>query len=44
MELTFDSVRTPYAGPQVWGWPPERDRNMTRYIRPEKDNFILVPR
>ena len=32
-----------YKGPVVEGWPPERNRSMERYIRPNEDTFLMRP-
>ena len=32
-----------YKGPVVEGWPPERNRSMGRYIRPNEDTFLMRP-
>ena len=32
-----------YKGPVVEGWPPERNRSMERYIRPNDDTFLMRP-
>ena len=50
-EITADISKFPltymhasnYKGPIVEGWPPERNRSLDLYIRPEEDTFPLKP-
>ena len=32
-----------YKGPVVEGWPPERNRSMEPYIRPNEETFLMRP-
>ncbi|XP_059085832.1 uncharacterized protein LOC131882637 [Tigriopus californicus] len=41
--FTYSDPRT-YVGPIVQGWPPYADRNLSRYIRPDKDTFPIQPK
>jgi hypothetical protein len=39
VDIPFDNPST-YEGPIVDGWPPEMDRNINLYIRPEEDTLL----
>jgi len=42
VKITFDDPNK-YKGPVVEGWPPNSDRFMPHYIKPDEDTFSIKP-
>ncbi len=38
--FTFDRVEQPYHFSVIEGWPPERDRDLSKYIRPGENTVV----
>jgi len=43
-EKTYTSDTWPYDSPIVEGWPPERSRNVSIYLRPDENTTLISPR
>lgn len=43
-ESTNTSEEWPYDSPIVEGWPPERSKNVTLYLRPDENTTLISPR